>query len=194
MLPVAVYRVGLKLLNATCVFSRSMPIGLPILGSNPRACTFDICYATILCVSLLPRFRSSQVHGRSSGPKRMVPRTRSQIKAEDRQPFRASPTVDHHNNPSSARSDVLRVMKQLVSRTSNGSTICPSQIPRALHASNAAKYRDWRSMMPFVRKVAWEEVREGRIEVTQKGQARTWEHRDSIKGPIRLRKGPAWTE
>ncbi|KAK8865687.1 hypothetical protein IAR55_000832 [Kwoniella newhampshirensis] len=89
---------------------------------------------------------------------------------------------------------ILAKLHHLLSRTSAGSTICPSQIPRALHDSSPTTYRDWRSMMDEVREVVWEEVRDGRAVVTQRGEVREWEGRGEIRGPIRVRKGEKWDD
>jgi hypothetical protein len=47
-------------------------------------------------------------------------------------------------------------------------------------------------MMDEVREVVWDEVREGRVEVTQGGDKRDWEMREELKGPIRVRRGEKW--
>ncbi|WVW80372.1 hypothetical protein I302_102353 [Kwoniella bestiolae CBS 10118] len=108
------------------------------------------------------------------------------------------------SNPnSSAKSSIsqsdrhlyLSTLYHLLSRLkSSESTICPSQIPRALHDSDPAAYPDWRGLMDPVREVVWDEVREGRVEVTQKGEVRRWEDRGEIRGPIRVRRGGEWDE
>ncbi|WVQ65136.1 uncharacterized protein L199_003309 [Kwoniella botswanensis] len=77
---------------------------------------------------------------------------------------------------------------------SSESTICPSQIPRSLHDSDPSRYPDWRSLMDPVREVVWEEAREGRVEVTQKGEARRYEDKGDLRGPIRVRRGEKWDE
>lgn len=62
-----------------------------------------------------------------------------------------------------------------------GSTLCPSEVARALST-------DWRALMPEVRRVAQDLAGQGRIAVTQRGRpvdAKT------AKGPIRL--GPPTT-
>jgi len=47
-------------------------------------------------------------------------------------------------------------------------------------------------MMDFTRDIVWEQVKEGRIEVTQGGEVRTYEEREGLKGPIRVRRGEEW--
>ncbi|WVR05646.1 hypothetical protein IAU60_002668 [Kwoniella sp. DSM 27419] len=89
---------------------------------------------------------------------------------------------------------VLSTMYHLLSRTSEGSTICPSQIPRALHAADPSAWPDWRGLMDPVREVVWDQVRLGRVEVTQKGERRDWADRGEIKGPIRVKRGEKWDE
>jgi hypothetical protein len=83
---------------------------------------------------------------------------------------------------------------ELISRTRPSGTICPSQVSRALHSGDQAQFPDWRELMDPVREVVWEEVRRGRVEVTQGGNRREWEKRKEIKGPIRVRRGPRWDE
>ncbi|KAM3568977.1 hypothetical protein VYU27_008910 [Nannochloropsis oceanica] len=60
-------------------------------------------------------------------------------------------------------------------------TICPSEVPRLLCPST------WRAYMPRVRAVAIRLAKEGRIDITQKGQVVVVETEEDIQGPIRLR-------
>ena len=46
--------------------------------------------------------------------------------------------------------------------------------------------------MEPVRAVVWDDVKEGLLEVTQKGEVRDWAKRAELKGPIRIRRGPKW--
>lgn len=43
--------------------------------------------------------------------------------------------------------------------------------------------------MEPIRDVVWDEVAVGRVEVMQRGVARSLEERDGLKGPIRVRRG-----
>jgi hypothetical protein len=52
----------------------------------------------------------------------------------------------------------------------------------------------WRALMEPVRDVVWACVREGWVEVCQGGEARGWEGREGVRGPIRVRKGEKWGE
>lgn len=89
--------------------------------------------------------------------------------------------------------DIKNKMNDLLSKlTSSSSTICPSQIARGLNKDHTAKYPDWRAMMDPVRDVVWEEVRKGKVEVTQGGVSRSLEDREGLKGPIRVRRGREW--
>ena len=91
------------------------------------------------------------------------------------------------------RKDVITTMDRLLSRlSSDTATICPSQIPRLLNKESPSLYRDWRAMMGPTREVVWEQVKSGRVQVTQTGEVRDYEDRDQIKGPIRVRRGPEW--
>ncbi len=76
------------------------------------------------------------------------------------------------------RDEILRMLLMLKS----GESICPSDAARSFGAK-------WREMMPAVREVAVDLVRDGTIEVTQQGQVVDIEERniETIKGPIRLR-------
>jgi hypothetical protein len=47
-------------------------------------------------------------------------------------------------------------------------------------------------MMNFTRELVWAEVRKGRVEVTQGGEVRKWQDRNTLKGPIRVRRGEKW--
>ncbi|GFZ43288.1 hypothetical protein JCM24511_01007 [Saitozyma sp. JCM 24511] len=92
------------------------------------------------------------------------------------------------------RQATISTLYELISRTKPSGTICPSQVSRALHSDDKAQFPDWRELMDPVREVVWEEVRRGRVEVTQGGDRREWEKRKEIKGPIRIRRGPRWDE
>jgi len=91
-------------------------------------------------------------------------------------------------------SQIRAALHILLNRTKPSSTICPSQIPRQLHKEDSARYPDWRGMMDEVRDIVWKEVQEGRVEVTQGGEVRKYEEREEIKGPIRVRREPKWTD
>jgi hypothetical protein len=92
------------------------------------------------------------------------------------------------------RQATISTLYELISRTRPSGTICPSQVSRALHSGEKAQFPEWRELLDPVREVVWEEVRRGRVEVTQGGNRREWEKRKEIKGPIRVRRGPRWDE
>jgi hypothetical protein len=77
-----------------------------------------------------------------------------------------------------ARSAILDLLEQ----RDPGKTICPSEAARALAGE------DFGSEMDTVRAAAWELAEEGAIEVTQAGEPVS---RDSVRGPIRLRRREA---
>lgn len=87
-----------------------------------------------------------------------------------------------HEAPSNddIRDEILRLLMSL--RT--GESICPSDAARSFGSK-------WRQHMPLVREVAADMVRDGMIEVTQRGEVVDIDERsiESIKGPIRLRLG-----
>jgi len=72
------------------------------------------------------------------------------------------------------RAEILR----LTEKRGAEKTICPSEVVRNLYPQS------WRLEMELVRMVAGELVREGKIEVLQRGQC---VDPASAKGPIRLR-------
>ncbi|WWC68426.1 uncharacterized protein I206_102353 [Kwoniella pini CBS 10737] len=98
------------------------------------------------------------------------------------------------NLESSNNQVYLEKLHYLLSRTSEGSTICPSQIPRLLNKEDSINYPNWRELMDSVRSLIWEQVKIGNVQVTQKGEIRKYEERNEIKGPIRVKKGINWTE
>lgn len=70
-------------------------------------------------------------------------------------------------------------------------TICPSEVPRALAASDLAAMgaSSWRELMPDVRKLVWEMRDRDQVEILQHGEALA-DHvgLEDVKGPIRVRK------
>jgi hypothetical protein len=77
-----------------------------------------------------------------------------------------------------ARQAILDLLEQ----RDQGKTICPSDAARALGGDEG-----FRPLMEVVRAAAGELVREGRIEVTQRGEIVDL---DRARGPIRLRAVP----
>ena len=88
--------------------------------------------------------------------------------------------------------DIRSTILELIGHLKAGSTICPSQVPRKLHDTSPSKYPDWREMMPHVRQVVWDLVKDGQAEVTQRGDVRSWDMRNDLKGPLRVRRGPQY--
>ncbi|WP_263144974.1 DUF3253 domain-containing protein [Pseudomonas sp. RIT-PI-AD] len=77
------------------------------------------------------------------------------------------------------------ILEALSARDAQASA-CPSEIARRLAADEAG----WRALMPAVRRVALELAAGGRLRITQ-GE-RILEGEDLPRGPIRLRRGPAF--
>jgi hypothetical protein len=75
------------------------------------------------------------------------------------------------------------ILKLLTERDQDAST-CPSEIARALAPTSE---KQWRSMMPLVRKVASTLAREQRVRITR--GAETLDPNDLTGGPIRIRRG-----
>lgn len=76
------------------------------------------------------------------------------------------------------RDEIFRLLHSL----KRGESICPSDAARQFGSK-------WRQHMPMVREVAANMVRDGMIEITQRGEVIDVDQRDveSIRGPIRLR-------
>jgi hypothetical protein len=76
------------------------------------------------------------------------------------------------------RDEILRMLLML----KPGESICPTDAARSFG-------QKWRTMMPAVREVAVDMVRDGSIEITQNGEIVDIDERniESIKGPIRIR-------
>lgn len=76
------------------------------------------------------------------------------------------------------RNETLRMLMMLKA----GESICPSDAARAFS-------HRWRELMPAVREVAVDMVRDGSIEITQNSEVVDIDERsiEAIKGPIRLR-------
>lgn len=78
--------------------------------------------------------------------------------------------------------EIAATLMRLLARREPPSTLCPSEVARALSADG------WRPLMPQVRAVAASLALQGRVEVLQRGQvcapAGPWH------GAIRIRRGP----
>jgi hypothetical protein len=85
-----------------------------------------------------------------------------------------------------SKSDIEDCLLRLLRQRAPTSSICPSDVARALAAGEDA----WRALMPVVRQVASTLAHEGRVIVTQGSETM---HPDAINhGPIRLRRGPTF--
>jgi len=85
--------------------------------------------------------------------------------------------------PSAA--ELRRGIIELLSSRKPESSICPSDVARALGTPDG-----WRDLMDPVRAAAGELVSEGTVIVTQGSQTVDLE---TVKGPIRIRRGPSWS-
>ncbi|SIS03946.1 DUF3253 domain-containing protein [Williamsia sterculiae] len=74
---------------------------------------------------------------------------------------------------------IADTLLDLLDRRSPASSICPSDVARALRDD------DWRALMPAVRRVADRLAADGRCEVTQRGEV---VEAESARGPIRIRR------
>lgn len=86
---------------------------------------------------------------------------------------------------------VLPHVNRLLSSREYPKTICPSEVPRALTATEleATGTRNWRDLMPEVREILWEMRQNGEVEILQKGTlVPDGIALENVKGPIRARK------
>ena len=86
--------------------------------------------------------------------------------------------------PDNLTSQITDEIQRQLSNRAVTSSVCPSEIARALRSDEAA----WRSLMPQVRKVASKLRDEGRLRISQRGidvPAADLHH-----GAIRLARGP----
>ncbi|WP_256478169.1 DUF3253 domain-containing protein [Corynebacterium stercoris] len=75
-------------------------------------------------------------------------------------------------------------IREMIEARKPESSICPSEVARALFSADA-----WRDRMDDVRAVAAEMAAEGLVRITQ-GDAEV--DIATVKGPIRIRRGPMW--
>jgi Protein of unknown function (DUF3253) len=80
--------------------------------------------------------------------------------------------------------DIEHCVLDLLERRAATSSICPSDVARALSGDEDG----WRALMPIVRQVAARLAREETVLITQ-GKA-PLDPESTIRGPIRLRRGP----
>ncbi|SEV90102.1 DUF3253 domain-containing protein [Luteibacter sp. 329MFSha] len=82
--------------------------------------------------------------------------------------------------------DIAATIVRLLDTRAPEASICPSDVARALADDETA----WRALMPRVRDEASDLARDGRIVITR-GE-RQLDPDDLGRGPIRLRRGPAF--
>jgi hypothetical protein len=82
--------------------------------------------------------------------------------------------------------DIAQEIVRQLSRRAAESSICPSEVARALQSDEAA----WRALMPQVREVAARQRDAGRVRITRRGEdvPAAELHRQAI----RLARGPAF--
>lgn len=90
------------------------------------------------------------------------------------------------------REDLLQHhLERLLSSRPHPKTICPSEVPRALSASELQLVgaSDWRDLMPDVREILWRMRDCGEVEILQKGTPLSPTIAiEDVKGPIRARR------
>jgi Protein of unknown function (DUF3253) len=87
------------------------------------------------------------------------------------------------SNASIATTILELCAKRAENNVANPSTICPSEVARALSADN------WRALMNDVRTVGTRLAQEKKIEITQRGEVR--DPNSEIRGAIRYRLNPS---
>lgn len=88
-------------------------------------------------------------------------------------------------------SPVLSHLKQFLDKRQPPKTFCPSEVVRALSASelHLEGAEEWRELMPRVRELVWDLRADGLLEVLQKGEVIGSDvSLDNLKGPIRVRR------
>lgn len=96
-----------------------------------------------------------------------------------------------------AEIDLSERFAQHVANRAYPKTLCPSEVARSLSAS---ELRDlgvshWRELMPQLREMAFDERRNGRVEILQKGEVIPSGHElEDVRGPIRIRKAHGETD
>jgi len=82
------------------------------------------------------------------------------------------------------RSTIERLIVSLLDEGATASSICPSEVARAVDPES------WRALMPPVRAIAADLARAGIISITQGDEVVS--PSGGWRGPVRLRRGPAW--
>jgi hypothetical protein len=80
--------------------------------------------------------------------------------------------------------ELVAAVRERMARVPAGSTACPSEVARAVHAARGGEGDGWRDLMEPVRRAARLLVAEGELEITQRGHVVDPSH---AKGPVRLR-------
>ncbi len=101
-----------------------------------------------------------------------------------RAPLTAHHTSQYTPGVGSGQLAVSRLILSLLEVRTAESSICPSQVARAIDAD------EWRGLMAAVRLAAIRLAAAGIIEIAQQGM--TVEPDGRWRGPIRLRRGPVW--
>jgi hypothetical protein len=88
------------------------------------------------------------------------------------------------------RAVILQHAERLLNSRDYPKTICPSEIARALSATELQTLgaSEWRDTMESVRQLMWERRDAGEVEVLQKGEVLDIESLEDVRGPIRIRK------
>lgn len=126
----------------------------------------------------------------SQSPQSLQTKAKTKSSAAKASPDNSRTTTSNHNKDRIVRTKLY----YLISRTKETSTICPSQVARMIHQDDRHAFPDWREQMDPVRSIVWDEVKKGHVQVTQGGEVRPYEERNDLKGPIRVRRGPKWSQ
>ena len=88
------------------------------------------------------------------------------------------------------QSIILHHAERLLNTRDYPKTICPSEIARALSASELETLHasTWRDTMDPIRQLLWAKRSAREVEILQKGEVLDVESLEHIRGPIRVRK------
>ncbi|WP_354005572.1 DUF2256 and DUF3253 domain-containing protein [Rhodococcus antarcticus] len=82
------------------------------------------------------------------------------------------------------REELEAALRERLARCSAGTTACPSEVARAVHAARGGSGDGWRDLMEPVRQAARRLAADGELEITQNGVV---VDPSRAKGPVRLR-------
>lgn len=95
--------------------------------------------------------------------------------------------VDDSSSSSSIITELRQVTLEMIESRAEGKTCWPSEVPRRLAKQGKGKQKNnWRDWMPLTHSLMRDLVKEGILEITQKGAV--VENLSEMRGPYRIRK------